>query len=281
MEARVPSPHTTLLILLGASEWPLFPAFQGSEAFANAARELKAYFLDPKRFGLPPESILDLFNSDLSPDELDAQVGQFLDQRCAAMKAVGQLARDLLVYFVGHGDFVGHNADFYLAIRRTRVENPRASGISMLSLAYTLTEKARHLRRIIILDCCFAAAAFAAFQAGPAQVALEKTNEAFLVKHRGEGFPTKGTALLCSSSHTSPSLLLPDRSSTMFTKALLDALAEGMPQREHLSLRDVKDLAADFLSESRNAPRPIVLSPDQSEGDVADIPFFPNPRAQG
>src|SRR6266566_1862481 len=39
-------------------------------------------------------------------------------------------------------------------------------------------------------------------------------------------------------------------------------------------------LAADFLSEMRDAPRPVVLSPDQSEGDIADVPFFPKPRAQ-
>ncbi len=281
MEAQAPSRQTTLLILLGASEWPLFPEFTSSEAFANAARELKAYFLDPKRFGLSPENVLDVFNSNHSPDEQDAQIGQFLERRLAALKATGHTARDLLVYFVGHGGFVGRDADFYLAIRRTREENPRASGIPMLSLADTFTEKARHLRRIIILDCCFAAAAFSAFQTGPAQVAIEKAVDAFEVRQRRVGFPAKGTALLCSSSQKSPSLLLPDGSSTMFTKAFLEALSEGLPpQRERLSLREVKDLAASFLSEIRNAPRPIVLSPDQSEGDVADIPFFPNPRAE-
>ena len=281
MEAQAPSRQTTLLILLGASEWPLFPEFTSSGAFANAARELKAYFLDPKRFGLSPENVLDGFNSNHSADEQDAQIGQFLERRLAAIKATGHAARDLLVYFVGHGGFVGRDSDFYLAIRRTRMENPRASGIPMLSLADTLTEKARYLRRIIILDCCFAAAAFSAFQAGPAQVAIEKTVDAFEVRQRSVGFPAKGTALLCSSSQKSPSLLLPDGSSTMFTKALLDALSEGLPpQRERLSLREVKDLAASFLSEIRNAPRPVVLSPDQSEGDVADIPFFPNPRAE-
>src|SRR5947209_837576 len=131
MEARVPSPQTTLLILLGASEWPLFPEFQSSEAFAHAARGLKAYFLDPKRFGLSPENVLDVFNSNHSADEQDAQIGQFLEQRIAALNATSHAARDLLVYFVGHGGFVGRDSDFYLAIRRTRMENPRTSGIPM------------------------------------------------------------------------------------------------------------------------------------------------------
>src|SRR5260370_3759050 len=97
--------------------------------------------------------------------------------------------------------------------------------MQMLSLADTLTERARHLRRIIILDCSFAAAASSAFEAGPDQVAIEKTVDAFQVRYKAVvGFPTKGTTLLWSSSHKSPSLLLPDGSSTMFTKAFLDAL---------------------------------------------------------
>src|SRR6266702_4391240 len=281
MQVYDPSPQTTLLILLGASEWPFSPEFQSSGAFANAARRVKAYFLNLRPFGLPAENLLDLFDADQSADELDVAIGQFLQQRMAVMKAMGNPARDLLLYFIGHGGFVGRDADFYLAIRRTRMESPRASGIDMMSLADTLTERARHLRRIIILDCCFAAAAFSAFQAGPAQVAIEKVVDAFEVGQRRGGFPAKGTTLLCSSSQKSPSLLLPDGSSTMFTKAFLDALSEGLlPQREHLSLREVKDIAANFLTEIRNAPRPVVLSPDQSEGDVADIPFFPNPRAE-
>ncbi len=279
MEVLAPSPQTTLLILLGASAWPFSPEFQSSEAFANAAQRIKTYFLHPRPFGLPEENLLDLFNSNHSPDELDVDMREFLEERMATMKASGQAARDILLYFVGHGGFVGRDADFYLAIRRTRMDNPRASGVQMISLADTLTEKVRYLRRIIILDCCFAAAAFSAFQSEPAQVALEKTRAAFEFKGKGTGFPGKGTVLLCSSNHTSPSLLLPDGSSTMFTKALVDTLMQGTsPQQEYLSLREVAGLAAQALMEIRNAPRPIVHSPDQSEGDIADIPFFPNPR---
>jgi len=190
MEVQAPSPQTTLLILLGASAWPFMPEFQRSEAFANAARRLKAYFLNSQTFGLPAENLLDLFDVDKSADELDMEIGQFLERRLAAMKAAGNAARDLLLYFIGHGGFVGRDSDFYLAIRRTRMDSPRASGMQMMSLADTLTERARHLRRIIILDCCFAAAAFSAFQAGPDQVALQKTSDAFEVRRKAVGFPT-------------------------------------------------------------------------------------------
>jgi hypothetical protein len=56
MGVQDPSPQTTLLVLLGASAWPFSPEFQRSQAFANAARRLNAYFLNPRRrcvWGLP------------------------------------------------------------------------------------------------------------------------------------------------------------------------------------------------------------------------------------
>src|SRR5256885_6407884 len=102
MGVQVPSPQTTLLVLLGANAWPFSPEFQSSEAFANAARRLKAYFLNPRPFGLPPENLLDLFDADQSVDELDVAIGQFLQQRMIAMKTTGTPARDLLLYFIGH-----------------------------------------------------------------------------------------------------------------------------------------------------------------------------------
>jgi len=145
-----PSAPTTLVILLGASEWPAFPEFSPSAAFTNAASQLKAYFLDPQHFGLPMDNLLDLFNSEKSNDEQDEQIGKFLESRVGALREAGTPARDVLLYFVGHGGFVGYESRFYLAIRRTRMDNPRASGLQVTALAYTLLEKARYLRRYIL-----------------------------------------------------------------------------------------------------------------------------------
>ncbi len=92
MDVQAPSAQTTLLILLGASAWPFSPEFQSSEAFANAARRVKAYFLNVRPFGLPAENLLDLFDSDKSPDELDVAIGQFLEQRIVTLKKMGNPA---------------------------------------------------------------------------------------------------------------------------------------------------------------------------------------------
>jgi DNA-binding transcriptional MerR regulator len=70
---------------------------------------------------------------------------------------------------------------------------------------------------------------------------------------------------------------------SMFSSALLDVLKNGDRSRPlQLSLRDIKELVEDRLARlpEQNAPRPGLYSPDQSEGDVADIPFFSNPCAK-
>src|SRR5260221_370135 len=123
MNRRIPSPETTLVVLLGASEWPHSSEFQSSEAFVNSAKEYKKY-----------------------------------------------------------------------------------------------------LRRIVILDCCFSAAAFKSFQSAPSQVAVQQSIDAFKEKGEKTGFPERGTALLCSSGPKVPSLISRDGKYTMFSEAFLNAL---------------------------------------------------------
>ncbi len=221
-----------------------------------------------------------------SPYEVDKRISTFLQQRVEQMKQAGMPARDLLFYYIGHGVFaLGSDQAFHLAIRSTRDESLRASAIAMAALAETLKTNARQLRRFVILDCCFAAEAFKYMQSAPYQAAQKQTVSVFEEKSRGSGFPRKGTTLLCSSGHKEASLLLPDESGTMFSEAFTQALVLGNArQREktRLSLYDVKTVLEGVLEHSTkgNAPRPFVSSPDQSDGDVASIPFFPNPRAK-
>jgi hypothetical protein len=281
--ALPPTASTTLVILLGASGWPNSPGFQASQAFAHAAQGFKDYMLHPQGLGLPAANLLDQFDATFSASDQLEMLGSFLEQRTQALSAANQAVRDVLVYFVGHGGFVGPSADFYLLPRRANASSLRASGIAIDALAEVLREKARQTRRYLFLDCCFAAAAFRAFQGGPDQTAITKTLDAFHVQAKSSGFPRKGTVLLCSSDQKTPSLLLPDESCTMFSHALLDVLRNGDRHRPpQLSLRDLKELTEDRLVAlpEKNAPRPGLYSPDQSEGDAANVPFFPNPRAQ-
>src|SRR5579859_4111548 len=202
MSGMEPSPRTTLGILLGASEWP-FSSLQSSPAFARSAKKVSDYFCDPSSFGLPPENWLDLFDKGHnSPSEVDQQIGTFLDQRISQKKQTEAPATDLIFYYIGHGIFArGHDQAYHLTIRCTRDDSLRTSAIAMAALADTLKTKARHLRRIVVLDCCFAAEAFKYMQSAPDQLAIRQTTLAFEEKSKGQGFPSRGTALLCSSGH--------------------------------------------------------------------------------
>jgi tetratricopeptide (TPR) repeat protein len=274
------NPSTTIAILLGASAWPNSPGFQASPAFINAAQGLKKYLLSPSGFDLPVANFFDQFDTPISTSDQLEMLGSFLEKRIQEQKQAQQPIRDVLVYFVGHGGFAGAAADFYLLPRRANASSLRASGMSIDALAEVLREKARRTRQYLLLDCCFSAAAFSSFQGGADQVALLKIVDAFHVSGKSSSFPQKGTTLLCSSDQKSPSLLLLDESCTMFSFALLEALKQGNVYRpERLSLRDLRELAQGQLDslDNKNAPRPGLHSPDQSEGDVADVPLFPNP----
>jgi tetratricopeptide (TPR) repeat protein len=273
-------PNNVLVVILGASEWPKAPEFKKSQAFTNSAKKLRDYFLDRKKFGLPEDNLLDLFDSDLSYDEIDETIEKWIAERVPRDDQSAQSFSDLVVIYIGHGGFVNGHEEYFLAIRRTRANNPGASSIPITALARTIKEQARYLRRYIILDCCFAASAFKYFQSAEiAQAATKQALEAFAVAGKGYGIPTRGTSLLCSSRHNKPSLLSPNEEYTMFSEALIHALENGNPQyQDQMPLESICSLAKDYLQDKykEEAPKPEVHSPDQSEGAVATVPLFPN-----
>lgn len=286
MDNTFPSPQTTLGILLGASSWP-YTNLSSSLAFTKSAHKIRGYFLYSDHFGVRPENWLDLFDTPLSsPNEIDQVIGAFLQERILRMKQGGTPARDLLFYYIGHGMFApGHDQAYHLAIRSTRETSLRSSAISMAALAETLKTNARHLRRFVILDCCFSAESYKYLQSAPDQAALQQTISAFEEESKGSGFPGKGTALLCSSGNKVASLLLPDESGTMFSEAFIRALTIGnthQMEKTYLSLADLKMVIEEVLDDltDANAPLPYIGDPDQSEGNIStQIFFFPNPPA--
>src|SRR5258708_18827739 len=112
--SRLPSPQTTLVILLGASQWPYDPdEFPAYKAFQAAAEQIYYYFVDT--FGIPQDHILQLFNTEISANAIDEKIYDHL----ARFK--GQ-ARVVIVYYIGHGQDT-NSGQLYLAIRNTRPHN--------------------------------------------------------------------------------------------------------------------------------------------------------------
>lgn len=263
-------PETTLAIVMGASRFPLCPSLPGGHQFEASARDFAVFMTANDGFRLPMVNLLYLFDTQESPNEIDFRIEEFLGTSKKNLDAHGTPARDLIVYYVGHGGFTSGDQQYFLAMRTTRERSEGISSIRMSDLAGTLKSSARELRRYLILDCCFAGSAFGEFQSGVAAATRSKTLAEF---------PNQGTSLLCASSSRNVALAPTGEGHTMFSGALLEVLHRGVPESDaRLTLEEVGRNVAELIAAKHvdRAVRPEVGSPDQREGRIADIPLFPN-----
>ena len=254
-------PESTVAIIVGASTFPYCPSLAESKSFENSAADFREYLLQHiGGFGLSKANVLDLFNTHRSPTEIDRDISDFLKRR-------KETIRDVLFYYVGHGGFTGFNNDYYLALWSTNDSNPGISSLRVVDLARRLNADARHVRRFIILDSCFSAAAYREFQSPPLEIARTKTIEAF---------PNRGTALLCSSGPRYLSRAPENQRNTMFSAALLQALKSGNPAIPHaISFEEiaaqVKDLLNSTTRTMRSDQKCMLLS--SGKGIFPNFPF--------
>jgi hypothetical protein len=259
-----------LALLLGASSFRRSPKLAQGRAFYDSAQDFHEYLTSSGGLGLPRTNVNWLFDDTRSPSDQLQDIGDFLENRSAVLKQEGLQPQDLIVYYVGHGLFWGPDHNYCLAVRATDERNDGLTSIRVSDLASILKVSARFLRKFLILDCCFSAAAYKEFQSGPLSAGRTK----LLTE-----LPQRGTTLLCSASAQDPSLAPEGLSRTMFSDSLLRALRLGHPLLgSRLSLSELGDLVKTNVREAypNNWVRPEVHSPDQREGDVASIPLFPN-----
>ncbi len=270
MPESAPSPQQTLVLLLGASRFPHAAKLAQGRAFYNSAEDFSDYLVSSEGLSIPRENVAWLFDDSRSPSEQLLEIGRFLQARSSELTSQGTPPHDLIVHYVGHGLFAMPDQAYCLAVRGTDEGNEGLSSIRMTDLASVVKSRARFLRKFLILDCCFSAAAYKEFQSGPLTAARVKIlNE----------LPERGTTLLCSSSAQNPSLAPQGLSRTMFSDALVKALRAGHPLLgPRISVSELGDLITEELRQSypKDWVRPEVHSPDRREGDIAGIPIFPN-----
>lgn len=267
-----------LLVLLGASEFPRRPDLS-SPAFASSHARIRAWLLD-QAHGPVVEAAdcLSLFDSPRSWPDQETELADWLDERLATRPE----PTDLLIHYVGHGGFRDESRDYYLAIRATRPLNPFYSSIMVDSLWRALRTGARQLRRFLVIDACFSAAAARALMSPLEEVVkvrvkdLQEVEGAQAVQ---EAMPDRGTAVLCSSSAVEPSSLAGAEGLTQFTDGLLRALGAGSTAAgERLTLAELRGLIRAELRARYNtqAVLPELHAPDQRLGLPQDVPLFPN-----
>jgi tetratricopeptide (TPR) repeat protein len=266
-----PGPARTLAVLLGAGWFQHAPRLAQGAAFEASGRDFRDYLLAQEGLGLPRENVSWLFDDSRSAADQLTALGDFLERRCLELKAGGTPAADLIVYYVGHGLFCGPERTYHFAIRATDERREGVTSLRVGELAQTLNDRARFLRKFLLLDCCFSGAAYKEFQSGPLQLGRQQILSEL---------PSRGTALLCAASARDAALAPAGLQHTMFSHSLLRSLRQGHPSLgRRMSLNELGELIKQDLRESfpQDWVRPEVHSPDQREGEVAGVGLFPNP----
>ena len=73
--------QNTLVIILGASNFPKAPNFTASKSFQASAEAMRDYFFSTEKFNLPPDNLLYLFDSDKPSTIIDEIINDFLTTR--------------------------------------------------------------------------------------------------------------------------------------------------------------------------------------------------------
>jgi hypothetical protein len=260
------NPKTTLAIILGVSKCPRAPKLQPLPQCANSAEDFEHYLRSS--LGLPRKNIISLFDSELSASD---QLDQLEDWLALSMVAsASEAASDLLVYYTGHAGFSRNDQSYFLAIRKTREGSEGATSIRYVDFASSIKRHAEVLRKYLILDCCFAAAAVVRSQADISQVVIQRLEDEL---------PPSGTAVLCSSAAKLVSIAPIGERYTMFSGALLQCLREGLLRGpKALTLEDVGKAVREIIQTKypNDSVRPELHVPEQIRGNPARVPLFPN-----
>ncbi|WP_155631871.1 hypothetical protein [Burkholderia stagnalis] len=112
---------------------------------------------------------------------------------------------------------------------------------------------------------------------------LEATASRAFESHRQQKkrmHPIRGTTVLCAADKDSQAKAPRTQVFTAFSGILIDVLLNGKINGPSLfSLRDIVNIACTRIKEMEDVPMPVLLSPDQTEGDLADLDMFPNQAA--
>ena len=258
-----PSPQTTLLILLGASDWPDDDDFRGSSGFAGAVGKVKDYFLQV--YGIPQTHICSYFDDPRNAIEITDDIYSWLEK-------VKGGAKDLIIYYIGHGKHATNYRQLYLAIRSTKRRDPEGTSLKIDSLVKAV--KNSYLRRYYVFDCCFAATAIADLQGASEEDLLRDTLE-------DQEIYTNGWTALFSSGKNEVSVILPDKTNTFFSEALLQALQSRLPSGNsslsfsevHPKINEQLEILYRHYRFYEDVKRPPIAQ--SASGNLSNMPIFP------
>lgn len=265
----------SVAIILGAAAWPGHDGLDPHECFSNSATWFRDYLLHR---GLPQANLLWLFDNPQQPGMLDCTIRMFL--RKAATDAI----RNVLFYYVGHGNYRDpkRNRDYFIAPRCTSRDNLELTTLAVRHVARTLGQETPDKRHIVIIDACYAAGAVRDFILQDSGELLKDIDQQ-LREHLPHNDIEHGTSVFCAAGPKIRAWAPEEAQYTMFSGALRDALTMGDPKAgPFLSLERLAELVEASIRAAFGAEgvRPELHTPRQEKGDIRNMPLFPNPAAR-
>ena len=267
METR----SSSCLIVLGASSYPQCPELD-NPSIAASAEALRQYFSETAELNVAQQHVLNLFGSPANATDQMLLVRRHLkDFEIEA----GDARKNVFLIYVGHG-LIEHG-HFSLAIAATDASAQALTSLNIETIANQLKTLAVWSRRFVILDCCYAAEALRQFLSNDgltreAERAFESSEA-----HYPTTDPQRGTTVLCAADRYSRARAPREQTFTLFTGALLDVLKGGSAKAPRMmTFGNIFDLVRARLDKP-GLPNPMLVSPDQTEGDLAQsLRLFPN-----
>src|SRR6266581_5241634 len=103
----------------------------------NSAKAFLDYLKDEDGFNLSGDNLLNLFDAQKSPSDMDQEISSFLTGRQGELAKKGTPPKDLIIYYVGHGGFTSGKQEYFLATRTTCSDREGISSIRVSDLART------------------------------------------------------------------------------------------------------------------------------------------------
>jgi uncharacterized caspase-like protein len=242
----LPSLDGSQLVLIGTARYDRLKQEQQLLAVSNNLRDLDLLLGGSDVLGIPAGNRAVIANPAVAADIIEP------------LEAAADRAKDtLVVYYAGHG-LLDEKFNLYLALTGTRLDRADYTGV-----AYGLIRKRVYespaLRKIVILDCCYAARAFGMGDTTPS-IAEKATIE--------------GTYLLAAASENSEALVVPGEPHTAFTGELIKLLRNGEPDGPEFFEMDYVYRRLRDIMEHRNMPVPQA----QNRNHIASLAIFRNVR---
>jgi Protein of unknown function (DUF3662)/Caspase domain len=242
---RLPDPARSRALLIGTGDYRS-EAIPNLPAVGNNLTDLVAVLTDPELGGLKAERCVTLKDPMLR------------DAYRILKNTVLDCEDTLIIYFAGHG-FTGDRNELFLGVTDTDLEELDVSALRAVVLRDLLLQSPA-AAKVVILDCCFAARAFANHMAADADVILGQVD-------------VQGTYTLASARANDLAAAAPGARYTAFTGELLALLRFGVPDgAELLTFSSLFPLL--YLALSRQG----LPLPDQcNTGTISQLALSRNP----